>query len=91
LFLRREEIEGEDQSRDNPLVYYFTHNLGKKGLIDGQPVEVVPTWRNNTKGVEWLSKSIDIFLVLEKILEEEGRVRTWTSMGTSSNHKPILL
>jgi hypothetical protein len=53
-------------------------------------MEIVPTWRNNERGVEWLEKMIDGFLIFLNVLEEEGRIRSWTSREGYSNHRTIL-
>jgi hypothetical protein len=42
-------------------------------------------------GKEATYKRLDTFLVVEMILEEEGRMKIWVGEGGVSNNLPILL
>jgi len=40
------------------------------GLYDVEPIHLVPTWSNFKRGIEWVSKRLDRYVVVEKIVEE---------------------
>jgi len=52
---------------------------------------LVSTWRNLRGGKEGLSKRLDIFLVVDLIIIQRQRMKTWVEGGGDSDHLPILL
>jgi hypothetical protein len=61
FILRKEETWGtstyEDKFEKN-----FIDQIELGGLLDVQPIQICPTWRNNQSGVDGVSKRLDHFL-----------------------------
>jgi hypothetical protein len=72
-------------------VAYFKFKLEETGLVDTEPLELVPTWQNNRGGSEGMSKRIDGFLVLESLMTYVDQIETWVEVIGFSNHSVILI
>jgi len=52
-------------ARSDPLAYYFSNILQTIGLVDIQPSQLAPTWRNGRPGTIGISKILDQFIIDE--------------------------
>jgi hypothetical protein len=84
------EVWGEG-ARVDPLQLYFIHLIQDGGLVDAEPVKVLPTWRNGRKGQGFIAKRLDRFLIYEKLVSSGIRYRYWVCNDKISDHMPVLL
>jgi len=56
------EVWGAGARVDN-FLSYFMHKIKIAGLVDMEPIDLSPTWRNNRIGVVGVSKCLNKFLV----------------------------
>jgi hypothetical protein len=67
------------------------NKMKEVGLKDVEPIKLVPTWRNMRKWDTRVEKRLHTFKVLESIMFNHDRIRSWVEVGGESNHLPILL
>jgi len=60
-------------------------------LIDLVPVEIVSTWRNSRSGRDSISNRPDRVIVLEILLTDVGRFRSWVDLPFVSDHAPVAV
>jgi exonuclease III len=78
-------------ARSDPLADYFSNILITMGLVDVQPTQLAPTWRNGRVGLAGISKRLDRFLIDENILGNHSKIRSWIINSSISDHNPICL
>jgi hypothetical protein len=67
LTLSSKEIWG-DKAKTYPLATFFTSLFTKNALVDLDPAELLPTWRNGRVGISGIEKCLDRFLISEDLL-----------------------
>ena len=77
--------------RVDPLQHYFSQLIQAGGLVDVEPVKILPTWRNGRKGPDYIEKRLDRFLISEKLVSLGIRYRSWICNDKILDHMPILL
>jgi hypothetical protein len=60
------EVWGE-HTRVDPLQPYFSKLLQEEGMVDVEPLKLLPTWRNGRRRQEFISKRLDRFLIFEDL------------------------
>jgi len=69
---------------------YLSIKIEDNGIFHVELTEIVPTCKNNKRGVEGLPKWLETFLVSIKLLEV-GRFKIWTRTRGSLVHNPFLI
>jgi hypothetical protein len=69
-----EEVWGASALPD-PLAAFFKEIFIKNHLVDIQPTEVVPTWRNGRSGVDEIQKRLDRVFASDDTLHASARYR----------------
>jgi exonuclease III len=80
-----------NSARSDPLTDYFLNIIQATGLVDIQPNQMTPTWRNGRVGATGVAKRLDHFLIDETFLGNHCKMRSWTINSTISDHNPICL
>ena len=88
--LGQAEVQGP-HARPDLLSDYFTRLLVDKGWLDVEPILLKPTWKNNRCGEGRVAKTLDRFLISERIVNNCHLVRQWIGSGGLSDHSPIFL
>ena len=78
-------------ARPDPLSGYFTQKFIEKNWLDIELVKQKPTWHNNRCGDGRVAKSLDRFLVSEKMVDQQHFLKQWVGNGGRSDHLPIFL
>jgi hypothetical protein len=65
--------------------------IQEEGLVDVEPIKLLPTWRNGRGGQDYIAKRLDIFLISEDLALSGIRYRTWLSHLNISDHLPVIL
>jgi hypothetical protein len=78
-------------ARVDPLQLYFIHLIQVEGLVDVEPIKLLPTWRNGRGGQEYIAKRLDHFLITEDLALSGLRYRSWVSNIKISDHMPVIL
>jgi hypothetical protein len=65
------------------LASYFNQLFQDEGLIDVEPINLLPTWRNGRGDQDYVAKRLDRFLISEKLVVVGLRYRLW-NVGTWS-------
>jgi hypothetical protein len=84
------EVWGE-HARVDPLQLYFSQLIQVGGLVDVEPVKLLPTWRNGRKGHDYIAKRLDRFLVSENLVSSGIRYRSWVCNVKISDHMPVII
>jgi len=77
--------------RSNPLVYLFDHFFEEANLVDLEPIDLVPTWCNARRGRAGILKRLDMFLVIDRILDMNAKFKSCAGQGGASNHLLVFL
>jgi hypothetical protein len=85
-----EEVWGVGALMD-PLAGFFKELFAKNILVDIQPAELVPTWRNGRSEGQGILKHLDRFFVSSSLLGDTVRYRTWVELPFISDHAPVIL
>jgi hypothetical protein len=72
-----------DAARVDPLQHFFSQLIQAGGLVDVEPVKILPTWRNGRKGLDHIAKRLDRFLISEKLVSSGIRYRSWITTKRS--------
>jgi hypothetical protein len=83
------EIWGNN-ARSDPLAAYFNQMIQGEGLIDLEPVNIFPTWRNGRGTQDYVAKRLDRFLISESLLDSRHIFRTWVVNVKISDHMPVV-
>jgi hypothetical protein len=75
----------------DPLMSFFKHIFFKNSLIDLEPAELLPTWRNGRQGAASISKRLDRFLISAEVLSSSRTYRAWVNLPYISDHAAICL
>jgi endonuclease/exonuclease/phosphatase family metal-dependent hydrolase len=78
------------EARSDPLAGFFRDLFQKNHLVDVQPSELVPTWRNGRSGEQNIQKRLDRVYVAEGLLVESTRFRSWVGHPYFSDHAPVF-
>ena len=79
------------RARVDPLESFFDNLLQKIQMVDLDPQKLKPTWTNRITGEDMIAKILDIFLLVENMLERDLMFRQWVDSGTDLDHMPICL
>jgi hypothetical protein len=90
LTLSSKEIWG-DKAKTDPLATFFTSLFTKNALVDLEPAELLPTWRNGRAGSSGIEKRLNAFLISEDLLNPSHLARAWIDLPYLSDHTPICL
>jgi hypothetical protein len=74
----------------DPLEGFFRNLFDKNHLVDVQPAELVPTWRNGRLGAHGIQKRLDRVYVSEALMVESTRYRSWVVHPFFSDHAPVF-
>jgi hypothetical protein len=77
--MKRAEILGSATS-DNPLENFLLNKIEEVGLVDLEPIKLVPTWRNMRMGLARVEQILDVILVSKFIINDHDGIR-WRLMG----------
>jgi hypothetical protein len=80
-FMKRRGEGWGKNGRPNPLPDFFIHKFVEANLCDIEPTKVTRTWINNHLREECISKRLDRFFVLDKIMEEVAGIKSWVVQG----------
>jgi hypothetical protein len=83
------EIWGSSRRLD-PMASYLNQQLQDVGLIDVEPVEFLPTWRNGRVFQENVAKRLDRFLIDERPADAEFRYRSWVVNVKTYDHMLVV-
>ena len=89
LFLGCAEVWGSKIVLD-ALESFFINAFVQNDLLDISPIKLSPTWRNKRTGENRVSKRLDRFLVVDRLVLECYLVRQWVDCGGESDHCPIF-
>jgi endonuclease/exonuclease/phosphatase family metal-dependent hydrolase len=78
-------------ARSDPLQLYFNQLFQVEGLVDVEPLKVLPTWRNGRRGHNYIAKRLDRFLISEDLVMSGIRYRSWVCNTKISDHMPVIL
>ena len=73
------------------LASYFNSFFYQKKLIDLQPIQIEPTWRNNRGGDNAISKRLDRLLLSEEMIQDALVFKSAVETRELSEHRPITL
>jgi len=59
-------------------------------LVDYAPDVLTPTWRNGRVGSDSISKRLDHFLISDRLISTEDRIRSWVNFPFLLDHAPII-
>jgi hypothetical protein len=59
--------------------------------VDVEPIKILPTWRNDRGGQDYIAKRLDRFFISEDIALSGLRYRTWVCNLKISDHLPVIL
>lgn len=74
----------------DPLVDFIADIFSTHQLKDIRPHKLCPMWFNGRKGVEYIAKRLDRFLVQEGLLELMDLFKSSVAELLISNHRPII-
>jgi hypothetical protein len=78
-------------ARVDPLQLYFSQLIQVEGLVDVEPLKLLPTWRNGRGGQDYIAKRLDHFFISEDLALSGIRYRTWVCNSNISDHMPVIL
>jgi hypothetical protein len=78
-------------ARVDPLHLYFSQLIQVEGLVDVEPLKLLPTWRNGRGGQDYIAKRLDRFLISEDLALSGFRYRTWVCNLKISDHMLVIL
>jgi hypothetical protein len=62
-------------AREDPLHPYFSQLIQDEGLVDVEPLKLLPTWRNGRGGHDYIAKRLDRFFLFLRILHFRVQVQ----------------
>jgi hypothetical protein len=77
-------------ARSNMLASYLNKMIQGEGLIDVEPVNLFPTWRNGRGTQNYVAKRLDRFLISETLVDSGLNFRTWVVNVKLSDHMPVV-
>jgi hypothetical protein len=69
--------------RRNPLEGFFAHLIEEAHLVDFEPPNLTPTWRNGRKGEDGVTKFLDRYLIFESLLNYPWLIKSRVASGVS--------
>jgi len=66
-------------ARVDPLQLFFIHMIQVEGVVDVDPIKILPTWRNGRGGHEYIAKRLNQFLIIEYLALSGLRYKSWVS------------
>jgi hypothetical protein len=79
-----------NNARSDPLDSYFNQMIQGEGLIDIEPINLLPTWRNGRGTQDYVAKRLDHFLISESLVDSGNIFRTWVVNVKISDHMPVV-
>jgi hypothetical protein len=61
--------------REDSLQPYFSQLIQEEGLVDVEPIKLIPTWRNGRGGEDYIAKRLDRYLISEDLAHSGLRYR----------------
>jgi len=46
-------------AREHSLHHFFSQMIQREGLVDVEPIQLLPTWRNGRGGHDYIAKPLD--------------------------------
>jgi exonuclease III len=77
-------------SRSDPMNSFFSQLIQEEGLVDVEPVKLLPTWRNGRGDQDYIAKRLDHFLINEELALSGLRYRSWVGNIKISDHMPMI-
>jgi hypothetical protein len=74
-----------------PWLVFFRNLFDKNNLVDVQPTDLVPTWRNGRSGTHSIQKWLDRVYASDGLLVNSARFRSWVVHPYFSDHSPVFL
>ena len=84
------EILGKN-ARHDVLAPFFNSLFDRKGLIDLQPIQLDPTWRNRRAEEHEILKHQNKFLIEEDLIRDDLIYKSEVESRGLSDHRPITL
>jgi len=99
LNIRRGDLNFTTSSREiwgvhaksDPLHTYFNQLIQEEGLVDVEPVKLLPTWRNDRRGQDHIAKRLDRFLISEDLALLGLKYNTCLCQQKISDHVTVVL
>jgi hypothetical protein len=80
-----------DHARVDPLQTYFSKLIQEEGLVDVEPLKLLPTWRNGRRGQKFIAKRLEHFLISEDLASTGFRYRSVICNVNIFDHLSIIL
>jgi hypothetical protein len=77
-------------ARSDPLAAYFNKMIQGEGLIDLEPVNLLPTWRNGRGNQDSVEKRLDRFLISESLMDSRHCFRSWVVNVNIYDHMLVV-
>jgi hypothetical protein len=84
------EVWGE-HARADPLHSFFSQLTQVEGVVDVEPIKLIPTWRNGRGGHDFIAKRLDRFLISEDLTQVGLRYKSKVCNIKISDHMPVVL
>jgi hypothetical protein len=78
-------------ARADALHPYFSELIQDEGLVDVEPLKLLPTWRNGRGEHEYMAKRLNRFFISEDLAISGFRYRTLVCNLNISDHMPVIL
>jgi len=75
----------------DPLEDFSSHLCVSSHLVDVEPSNIIPTWCNGRKRDEGITKNIDIFFILDFLVDDPFPLKSWVGSRIISYHMSILI
>jgi hypothetical protein len=85
ISLSHGEIWGENSKADMQRDFFNSY-LSGHGMVDVEPLKLVPTWHNQRTGKNEVAKRLDIFLLSKALLEKGFLIHSLVSERGFSDH-----
>jgi hypothetical protein len=79
-----------NNATSNPLDSYFSQMIQGEGLIDIEPANLLPTWRNGRGTQDYVAKRLHNFLISESLVDSGNIFRTWVVNFKISDHMSVV-
>jgi hypothetical protein len=77
-------------ARSDPLAAYVNQLIQDEGLIDLEPVNLLPTWRNGRGTYDSVSKRLDRFLISDSLVDSRLCFISWVVNVKISDHMLVV-
>jgi len=82
---------GRGHAREDPLHPFFSQLTQFEGVVDVEPIKLIPTWRNGRGGQNYIAKRLDHFLISEDIMQACLRYKSKLCNIKIFDHMAVIL